>query len=622
MVSDNEEETIYVRKKSRKALMIVDDPEDDEEQESNVVGDKGPGIDNNSDGSEGITSQISSTVSKVVSASNSSDEGNESGSESNKEKPSESKKKARRIVAMTDSDEESGDSESGKKEPLSSHKFDNDIYDAEDSSDGEDLKTNDQDVSLSGNEDSEAAKNPKLLADSDIYDAEGSSDEDSRVVGTEDNKMSEQSKQKSKKSSKSKKKGNNKDVPNSDEVHIEAQRMLRQSRVRLPYHTPRQRSLHQFLHRRSLPPLPLVRTSAQQIKHLWEQLEEKEKEAEILYKSESECEDELDGNSVEQLPPPEKQVTFEAVEIEQSDSVPVQQPEEEEAPSAQADTHSTENLDASNGGSDGKNEPPKAEEVEVVMPKIKPPPGEVIELFLEDEPKCGDTPVDSFIKRFTKHVAINSKVKEEKQVDISVLSAEYNSTGEVVKLCEETLSVKCGGGNNTGGGGARMAALKASLKQAMAQDRHQRLERNKMNYQLDEEKFEDEFNLDDEELELSDKEGSIKGNCKEDCDDNGAGSESDEEVEEDLENYPTKEKKKDEYSKMFLEDEAEESDAEEGDGDNDRAEEDGSDSSGKEGSGSEEDNDDDNGSGKDTDTVDSSAEQVFNLCLIACSISD
>ncbi|KAJ1528505.1 hypothetical protein ONE63_006912 [Megalurothrips usitatus] len=95
------------------------------------------------------------------------------------------------------------------------------------------------------------------------------------------------------------------------EIKAESQRQLRQSKIGLPYHVPKQRSLLDFLNRRkSSSPMP-IKSSAEQLATVWKQIEEREKEAEEFYKSESEhdsasddehnegekVEDKNDGNS-------------------------------------------------------------------------------------------------------------------------------------------------------------------------------------------------------------------------------------------------------------------------------------------------------------------------------------
>ncbi|XP_046741088.1 claspin-like [Diprion similis] len=86
------------------------------------------------------------------------------------------------------------------------------------------------------------------------------------------------------------------------EIHSETQRMLRESQVYLPYHRPKQRTLQEFLNRKkSLPKLPATLATAAKVRMSGELvgkvLEEKEKEAELFYKSSSESDSEDPGST-------------------------------------------------------------------------------------------------------------------------------------------------------------------------------------------------------------------------------------------------------------------------------------------------------------------------------------
>ncbi|KAF0291403.1 Claspin [Amphibalanus amphitrite] len=80
------------------------------------------------------------------------------------------------------------------------------------------------------------------------------------------------------------------------QIRSAAQRRTRESRLNLPYHRPRQRTLHEFLARRQkAPALPdHPRLAADEADYITKKLQEKEKEIEQFYKSESEKGDDSD----------------------------------------------------------------------------------------------------------------------------------------------------------------------------------------------------------------------------------------------------------------------------------------------------------------------------------------
>ncbi|KAG9436538.1 claspin-like [Apis mellifera carnica] len=80
------------------------------------------------------------------------------------------------------------------------------------------------------------------------------------------------------------------------QIHSETQRLIRETEISLPYHKPKQRTLQEFLNRKKvITALPKAPTMAAKLKMssiiVDEVLKEKEKEAEIFYKS-SDSEDE------------------------------------------------------------------------------------------------------------------------------------------------------------------------------------------------------------------------------------------------------------------------------------------------------------------------------------------
>ncbi|XP_021936176.1 claspin isoform X3 [Zootermopsis nevadensis] len=149
-----------------------------------------------------------------------------------------------------------------------------------------------------------------LMKESDLYDAEESEDEatprhsagnslqshfsvEKRELydanGSEDEVTL---KSKSKRSSKSKGRCVSERRSKSEalqQIHSETQRLVRESRVSLPYHKPCQRSLAEFLQRRhtsacSAAPLKI---SANDLGQVWNELEHREKDVEEFYKSDS-----------------------------------------------------------------------------------------------------------------------------------------------------------------------------------------------------------------------------------------------------------------------------------------------------------------------------------------------
>lgn len=85
------------------------------------------------------------------------------------------------------------------------------------------------------------------------------------------------------------------------QIHSETQRLLREAPVSLPYHRPKQRTLEEFLNRKKIAPvLPQAMTTFAKMKMSAEivsrALEEKEREAEIFYKS-SDSEDDADTDA-------------------------------------------------------------------------------------------------------------------------------------------------------------------------------------------------------------------------------------------------------------------------------------------------------------------------------------
>ncbi|XP_067009841.2 claspin [Anabrus simplex] len=119
---------------------------------------------------------------------------------------------------------------------------------------------------------------------SNLYDADGSADESGLVTNR---------KSKSKSHKEKKKKSKKGALTEVDHIHSETQRMVRESRVSLPYHRPKQRSLAEFLQRRPSTPsvTKAVRMSVEELAAMEKQLKERAKQAEEFYKSSSEEEE-------------------------------------------------------------------------------------------------------------------------------------------------------------------------------------------------------------------------------------------------------------------------------------------------------------------------------------------
>ncbi|XP_033606805.1 claspin isoform X3 [Cryptotermes secundus] len=132
-----------------------------------------------------------------------------------------------------------------------------------------------------------------LLKEGDLYDADGSEDEAAP-------KQKSTGKSKPKGRSLSERKTKSKAV---QQIHSETQRLVRESRVSLPYHKPRQRSLTEFLQRRnaSTPSAMSLKVSTKDLGQVWKKLEERERDAKEFYKSDSDDSDDtvyLNGPSI------------------------------------------------------------------------------------------------------------------------------------------------------------------------------------------------------------------------------------------------------------------------------------------------------------------------------------
>ncbi|CAG9813451.1 unnamed protein product, partial [Phaedon cochleariae] len=112
------------------------------------------------------------------------------------------------------------------------------------------------------------------------------------------------------------------------EIQSESQRMVREMDVSLPYHRPKQFTLKEFLSRRpklastvptasKMPPSIAMKMSRDQLKDILKKLEERKKEVQEFYKSESEPEDNDDDKDDTDYVPP-NDTTYENVSHNQN----------------------------------------------------------------------------------------------------------------------------------------------------------------------------------------------------------------------------------------------------------------------------------------------------------------
>ncbi|XP_073977530.1 uncharacterized protein isoform X2 [Rhodnius prolixus] len=83
-----------------------------------------------------------------------------------------------------------------------------------------------------------------------------------------------------------------------DEIRSESQRMVRQSRVSLPYHRPKQRSLADFLNRRKSISVVPLKAAPEKLNEVWQLIEQREKLAEKFFNSESDESEDETANSI------------------------------------------------------------------------------------------------------------------------------------------------------------------------------------------------------------------------------------------------------------------------------------------------------------------------------------
>ncbi|XP_066959970.1 claspin-like isoform X2 [Macrobrachium rosenbergii] len=134
---------------------------------------------------------------------------------------------------------------------------------------------------------------PVYQYNSDLYDAEMSDEEEHKPESVERFDNEEKSYNKNKKEQRPAYKDREN---NARTIHSESQRMVRESNFALPYHKPKQRSLSEFINRRkkATPPMSVSQRSIKMSMKNLETLcllEQKKKEVEDFYKSDSDHED-------------------------------------------------------------------------------------------------------------------------------------------------------------------------------------------------------------------------------------------------------------------------------------------------------------------------------------------
>lgn len=155
---------------------------------------------------------------------------------------------------------------------------------------------------------------------STLIDSESEEDTAKRPTNyssTEDNNdnnlTTEKSKKKIKKQKTNKKRTGSERAAKDEamrQIHSETQRLARETPVSLPYHRPKQRTLQEFLNRKKIEPdFSQISSTATKLRKsiavVSQAMEEKEKEAELFYKS-SDSEDETSTVTVKPLKPEKK----------------------------------------------------------------------------------------------------------------------------------------------------------------------------------------------------------------------------------------------------------------------------------------------------------------------------
>ncbi|RZF45076.1 hypothetical protein LSTR_LSTR002037 [Laodelphax striatellus] len=227
-------------------------------------------------------------------------------------------------IESDDNDDHAKDNsiaESSKIEALPEDKDDSDNDYVSDNTIVNDRVNNDDSnhsENSSRNSDNDNPKEKKYTFDPSIYDAE-ESDEENRSKTPEpfvederpydeiqsNHPKSKKSMAKDKSSKQQNKSKKEKPGENMREIRRESQRMLRESKIILPYHVPKQRTLAEFLNRRKSAPSIPMRTTAEQLISLSKQIEQLEKESQEFFKSDSSDNDD-DKDDEDYVPENEK----------------------------------------------------------------------------------------------------------------------------------------------------------------------------------------------------------------------------------------------------------------------------------------------------------------------------
>nr|CAD7265820.1 unnamed protein product [Timema shepardi] len=270
--SDSEDEIIIKKKLTRKVFIVSDDDNDDNDDNDN----------SKNDGEFVKRPELSTSVDQVG-----------QNLDSDKDEGILKTPKRKKRVLMQNEDESDVD------DPLPVSQNESESIETQSVSKQKSLSDVNKDSLVS------TQKRLALFQDSSLYDAESSDEETVQSFSNnkqnlgpsrENNlkgatKKKEVHSNKPKSSTKTTKEQSAKSNKNEiHKIHSESQRMLRETRLSLPYHRPRQRTLTEFLQRRkTIPNIPKsLKPTEEQMIEICKHLEEREKETKEFFKSESE----------------------------------------------------------------------------------------------------------------------------------------------------------------------------------------------------------------------------------------------------------------------------------------------------------------------------------------------
>ncbi|KOX75506.1 Claspin like protein [Melipona quadrifasciata] len=225
------------------------------------------------------------------------------------------------------------------------------------------------------------------------------------------------------------------------QIHSETQRLIRETEISLPYHNPKQRTIQEFLKRRKVIssfPVPTVASKLKEFSSIVDEiLKEKEKEAEIFYKS-SDSEEEIIENRI---------ITN---ELDEDDEFP---------PLDYLDSLDTAKKNVQN--------------IESLKPKLRGIPGQVIDLT--DDITSTKQGIDGLIDRFVrKHSKSDGPTKSVSKVTTTQIKETRNGGLSIIK---ETLPYRLPYIENIDPKlekpGAKLMRLKEELKRRMAIKRNE-----------------------------------------------------------------------------------------------------------------------------------------------------